>query len=746
MIIKFTKLSMLALLTSAAVSGCGKPSKQSSENFPNETKVDVAPTVVTQTPTTNEILKSESQSIRVLGATALKSQIDAGLILPNVSAALVNESGVEVASSTPGSGDSEVAKDSLFIQIPVQLLGHGHLFGGVITTVSDKESSTLGRLKLTDLPPLHVRPFIANGQGEQANPSVVLVGCVSKCTETSEQQGLIAFPVLGQTPDNANIVLDVAKFGESLDLMSVLDPGGEYSGLKTIATRTTSVDMTNATIVWDVEHKMVPKDAVEGSNPAVTLIGARYYLKLESSLNSAFARRKQIPGVGFFTTSNSADELITRFSQTDFNGKPIHYFIKNVPEANKGAFAASFDAWNKTFEEETGKELISYEFISDSDPKGALIVTGDARFNVLEWDLVNQAPYGGLGPSMASQTTGQTFSANVLVQGPTIETIYREWFKVALDAQELIADGKSAEADKLIITTRNKIFAKLGDSKDLPAQQLKLGSKIDFRHHAQDARLEDRIAARQDFFDLPQGETYESYMKGYYFGLVTHELGHNLGLRHNFKGNLLATADGVKPSGSIMEYLNREFRHKDSIGTYDQMAIAYGYSGVEPVRKDIFCTDENVVDAQNPTFSAECSRDDATNDAFAYFGKVIDRALDRVVAPNSVEAPTWTVADLSREFSYSLTGRIAYGTSAEATSKTWLTFAAANRPRRASAISHYVFKEIQDQLCSATIRNAAEKKSTPEAKEATLKNLKELDAVIEKIGTDFKVLPRIKCY
>jgi hypothetical protein len=70
---------------------------------------------------------------------------------------------------------------------------------------------------------------------------------------------------------------------------------------------------------------------------------------------------------------------------------------------------------------------------------------------------------------------------------------------------------------------------------------------------------------------------------------ITHEVGHTLGLRHNFKGSL------VPPSSTVMDYL----RGADDIaqagpGTYDQAAIKYLYGLSTDLPTDPFCNDDSL--------------------------------------------------------------------------------------------------------------------------------------------------------
>ena len=703
--------------------------------YQGERKVEPSQTMVKEEPSANKQLTDGSNAVTVLGGAEVLRMKASGKISRNFEA--LEEKITDVSTTdVPGEGEAVVSEQSMYVAYPIRLLGQGNLFGGVITTVSDRASETLGRLKLTDLPAIHSRLFL--DRDEKENYSVVLVGCFNSCTEASQQAAYLSLPVVGVTDDNESLVLDLSKFGNDFNLLDIVDPDGDYTGLKTIETKTTGIDFSTATMVWDVQHTMIPKEA-EASDTSVprTLVGVRFYLKLESGMNSAFASRKPVPGVGFFGTTWAADELITRFTTTSFDGRPaVHYYIKNVPAAEKPHFAAAFDHWNATFTEIIGKDLISYQFVEEGSPESEQLITGDPRYNIVEWDLVNDAPYGGLGPSMASQTTGEIFSGNVLVQGPNILKIYKEWFGVADEVKKLQADGKAEEADALFLESRRKMLAQISKNEQVKIGKVSLG-KVSFRTHGDS--LADPLATRQDFFALPDGESYESYMKGYWKELVGHEIGHNLGLRHNFRGNLFGKDDKSGISVSIMEYQNREFRHKSAIGIYDAMALAYGYAGKLPARTDMFCTDEHVFSESEPDNSAECSRDDATDDSFKYLSSVAQRALNYLVARGSSSAPTWTIEDLKNELNYSLSGMLSYAASADATSKTWVNWAKGDRPTEPAAIKAYVLAAVKSQLCHVGIRKAVEQKRTQEAKEATLKNLADLDAKVAELSKNLKI-------
>jgi hypothetical protein len=114
---------------------------------------------------------------------------------------------------------------------------------------------------------------------------------------------------------------------------------------------------------------------------------------------------------------------------------------------------------------------------------------------------------------------------------------------------------------------------------------------------------------------IPAGMTRKDFLEKMITHVVLHEVGHTLGLRHNFKGSLEAS--------SVMDYTTNEDAVLLAVpGTYDVAAlkVLYGLSATEPTQA--FCTDEStVVDAQCDRF--DTSNNPLTLDIAPRFKKVM---------------------------------------------------------------------------------------------------------------------------
>lgn len=628
-------------------------------------------------------------------------------------------------------GTKRIRNQSLTVSFPKKLLNENFVFGGVVTQVSDKENAALGNLKLSDLPPIFVKPVLSV---EDDQFGVELRGCLEKCDELSPQETVVSIPVVALDEKNDRVVLDLATLGDKLNLIKLLDPKGEYTKLKTKTSEVIAVDFSGSTLVFDVKVTMAPLEVKSVDPVGNTEFVVRWYLRLSSVFNPSFVARDKTEGVGFFMTERSRFPKIIRHGLTQYSsrGTAVKYFLKNIPEEHKESFRAAFEAWNEKFTEIAGHPLLRYEFVDAEDPRSKYLVAGDVRFNILEWDLINEASYGGLGPSIANQFTGEILSSNVLIQGPRILEIYQKWFKVSERVKSLKSQGLVTEAQKVIKEFIKNQGGSVGAERRV-RYDLVLNRSAGFKVHSQSHPYEDPAFQKEEFELIPDGVTYEQYMRGYFMDMVAHELGHNLGLRHNFKGNLSA-AEGQpeqgKVSASIMEYLGRPFRYLDEIGVYDLQALKYGYLGQLPEEKEGFCTDEDVPDLENPQLSAECSRDDATVDPFGYFLTRLERATDLIIARGSVDSSVWKPEEMATLMESTVQGLAFYATSATKMGQEWKQFFnKPGRPQDASAIENYVQLEIDRVLHPKDLDQVLSQKSAA-SQELTRLNLLEFEKKI----------------
>ncbi|MBC7398234.1 MAG: zinc-dependent metalloprotease, partial [Bdellovibrionales bacterium] len=467
-----------------------------------------------------------------------------------------------------------------------------------------------------------------------------------------------------------------------------------------------------------------------------TTFTVRWYLRSSAVFDSAFISRPQTVGVGFFTTDTAANVKIKRWSMARFGDAGVKYYVKHVPTEWQPAFASAFDQWNETFQQSFGRKIFDYEFVPENDARNALLVPGDIRYNIVEWDLVNKATYGGLGPSEGNNYTGEIINANVLIQGPTVMKLYTSWYKVSETAANLRAIGKSEEAAVLL-----RDFMKASDAKLEPTQlhRLTLNKTKNFVIRAEQPELADPHTQRNDFEEVPQGVDFKTYMNGYFHDMLTHELGHNLGLRHNFRGNMGAKDTGEKgsTSRSIMEYLGRRYRYLDQVGEYDVMAIQYGYAGTAPTHLDWFCTDEDKWAPKTPGSSPECSSDDATSDPYSFFEFRLARTIDYLTARGESYAPVWTQENMKRELNVALNGLLGYASiDVPAAEKITNFFGKSGRPADAKGMSTFVVARVKQQLCDPNLEMVIAGKYDPAAKALTLKQIQGLRETAVKAFAD----------
>lgn len=245
--------------------------------------------------------------------------------------------------------------------------------------------------------------------------------------------------------------------------------------------------------------------------------------------------------------------------------KPIVWWIENTtPLEFRDTIRESALKWNRAFEKIGFKDAL----VIKDQPDNARWDADDIQHNVLRWTSSPKPPFGGYGPSFVNPRTGQILGADIMLEFSFVKSrlmARRLWDEVGLANSPDSADHDYKECLAASVMQQGLL---LGNQ----MLRLRKADQVDF-----DVMLKEALAQ-----------------------LVLHELGHTLGLNHNFRGSFLhspqelldrALTEKTGLSGSVMDYmplnLGPDKAHQgqyyiNAPGSYDDWAIDYGYSVALP--------------------------------------------------------------------------------------------------------------------------------------------------------------------
>jgi hypothetical protein len=264
--------------------------------------------------------------------------------------------------------------------------------------------------------------------------------------------------------------------------------------------------------------------------------------------------------------------------------KPIVWYIDDsVPEQWREACAEGILRWNKAFERIGIKNAIEVRY----KPKDADWDHADMRYNVLRFVASENAGYA-VALFRTDPFTGEILNASITVDANMVFFVGQEYEWLTRPAHESWTSSlarfvhSSEPAPVSLADVLRKRFTdmtcELGPGKMESAE---------FGWMALDAIIPEGTSRNRD-----------EYIKEFLADVVSHEMGHCLGLRHNFAGTTelpfeelgnpeVTSLMGI--SSSVMDYVpvniaavakGKGHFYSRTIGTYDMFAIEYGYKDV----------------------------------------------------------------------------------------------------------------------------------------------------------------------
>ena len=275
--------------------------------------------------------------------------------------------------------------------------------------------------------------------------------------------------------------------------------------------------------------------------------------------------------------------------------KPITFWLDNtVPVKYRDAISRGVLEWNKAFEKIGFKDAV----VVKVQPDDADFDTLDVNAASIRWMTNAQPWFGAIGPSQTDPRSGEILDADIAFESLSSRDIrsFRsqilggsaavDWAGL-MQLPDALPLGAGASDQRLAELMHARRLGQVCEYGDFAADQLSYALDV--------------LAARGEID--PAGPEADRFVLDYLTYTTMHEVGHTLGLRHNFRSSRIYTnkqlndreftaANGL--AGSVMEYAAINLpRPGETAGTPFQTALGpYDYWAIEYAYKPIAAADE----------------------------------------------------------------------------------------------------------------------------------------------------------
>jgi hypothetical protein len=260
--------------------------------------------------------------------------------------------------------------------------------------------------------------------------------------------------------------------------------------------------------------------------------------------------------------------------------QPIIYYLENtIPERYRQPMMEGVEAWSDAFEEAGFRNAVRAEMLPDS------ISAGDIRYSTLRWNVSDQPGYGAIGPSVVDPRTGEILDADQLYEA-SMFLGFRNTYREIVDPQTAI----------------NEIF----NVSDEEMEAMKMGIKTESFYMEMGTQANLMRTALLANGSMKPGEAIpDEYVDQAVRWVTMHEVGHTLGLRHNFRSSTDTPVDKLHDTewteergvfSSVMDYPSPNIAsngnqsghfYNTGVGSYDRWVISYGYTPDDEKAKEI---------------------------------------------------------------------------------------------------------------------------------------------------------------
>jgi hypothetical protein len=256
--------------------------------------------------------------------------------------------------------------------------------------------------------------------------------------------------------------------------------------------------------------------------------------------------------------------------------QPIVFWLENtIPVQYRDALREGVLLWNKAFERIGFKDAV----VVKQQPDDADWDPADVRYSTLRWFAGYPDPGFAEGPSAVNPLTGEIYDADIRFDAGMTRFFRREVAEYVYPAGMPWAGS---------------------DAPRLPFLAPWHSGATAFCDMAQGAVIDAEFS-----FDLlvargmdPEGQEAEKFVHDYLVEIAAHEVGHTLGLRHNFRASTIHTLEQADDAaftaregltGSVMDYIPTNVApagekqgqyHQVELGPYDYWAIEYAYKPI----------------------------------------------------------------------------------------------------------------------------------------------------------------------